>query len=86
MQWQGAGTSSVRELASESPWTWHVAATPSARRSSRPSPSEGPTVTAPVTMGDHGLEIADDIEAKTIVIHQLPRSGGDRLGGPDATE
>jgi arginase len=65
-QWQGAGTSSVRELASEFPFD--VArrgyAVGSAVLEAVLPPSEGPTATAPVTMGDAGLELVDGVEAK----------------------
>lgn len=72
-QWQGAGTSSVRELASEFPFdlarrgyavgTWVLQAV-------LPDHS-GPTVVVPVEMGDRGLDEQDGIEAKTIVLEHL---------------
>ncbi|MCE3556398.1 arginase family protein [Pseudonocardia sp. RS11V-5] len=75
-QWQGAGTSSVRELASEFPFD--VArrgyAVVSAVLDAVLPPHVGPTATAPVTMGDEGLDTADGIEAKAVVVDQLVRA------------
>ncbi len=72
-QWQGAGTSSVRELASEFPFD--VArrgyAVGSAVLAAVLPPHDGPTATVPVTMSDDGLAERDGIEAKTVILAQL---------------
>jgi arginase len=72
-QWQGAGTSSVRELAPEFPFD--VArrgyAVGSAVLEAVLPPHDGPTVTVPVTMSDDGLAERDGIEAKTVILAQL---------------
>lgn len=75
-QWQGAGTSSVEAFASEFPLdvarrsyavgtTVHEAVLP---------PHDGPTVTAPVSMSDDGLEERDGVEAKAVILEQLART------------
>lgn len=72
-QWQGAGTESVRALASEFPFEI-------ARRSYSVGTKvlrailpehDGPTAVVPVDLSDRGLEERDGIEAKTIVLEQL---------------
>jgi arginase len=72
-QWQGAGTSSVRELASEFPFD--VArrgyAVGSAVLEAVLPPHDGPTVAVPITMSDDGLAERDGIEAKTVILAQL---------------
>jgi arginase len=72
-QWQGAGTSSVAELAAEFPFD--VArrgySVGSAVLEAVLPPHDGPTVTAPVTLSDEGLEQRDGIEAKPVVVKQL---------------
>ena len=75
-QWQGAGTSSVRELASEFPFD--VArrgyAVGSAVLGAVLPANDGPTAIAPVTFGDEGLEERDGVEAKKVVVQQLARA------------
>ncbi|SNY55032.1 arginase family protein [Paractinoplanes atraurantiacus] len=72
-QWQGAGTSSVRELAPEFPFD--VArrgyAVGSAVLEAVLPAHEGPTDSVPVAMNDFGLDLRDGIEAKEAVIAQL---------------
>jgi arginase len=72
-QWQGAGTSSVRELASEFPFD--VArrgyAVGSAVLEAVLPPHESPTATAPVAMGDDGLDLVDGVSAKAVIVDQL---------------
>src|ERR671933_803915 len=74
-QWQGCGTSSVRELAAEFPFD--VArrgyAVGSAVLDAVLPASDGPTATVPIRFGDEGLEERDGIEAKTVVVEQLAR-------------
>ena len=75
-QWRGAGTSSVRELASEFPSD--VArrgyAVGSAVLEAVLPPHDGPTVTVPVAMSDDGLAERDGVEAKTVILDQLARA------------
>jgi hypothetical protein len=75
-QWQGAGTSSVRSLASEFPFD--VArrryAVGSAVLKTVLPPHDGPTAAVPVETGDVGLEKLDGIEAKRTVVDQLGRA------------
>ena len=75
-QWQGAGTSSVRQLAAEFPF--EVArrgyAVGTAVLDAILPPADGLTTTAPVAMGDEGLELVDGVEAKAVVVDQLARS------------
>jgi arginase len=75
-QWQGAGTSSVLDLASEFPLD--VArrgyAVGSAVLEEILPPHDGPTAPAPVVMGDEGLDLVDGIEAKAVVVDQLARA------------
>jgi arginase len=75
-QWQGAGTSSVEAFASEFPL--HVArrgyAVGAAVLEAVLPPHDGPTVTAPVTMSDDGLEERDGVEAKVVILAQLERA------------
>jgi arginase len=75
-QWQGAGTSSVAALAPEFPFdiARRGYAVGSAVLQAVLPPHDGPTVTAPVTLTDEGLEERDGIEAKSIVIEQLARA------------
>jgi arginase len=72
-QWQGAGTSSVEAFASEFPLD--VArrgyAVGTAVLEAVLGPHDGPTVTAPVSMSDVGLEERDGVEAKAAVLEQL---------------
>ena len=72
-QWQGGGTSSVRELAPELPFDvarrgYAVGA--AVLEATLPS-HDGPTASVPVTMTDDGLEKRDGIEAKAVVLAQL---------------
>ena len=75
-QWQGAGTSSVRELAPEFPF--EVArrgyAVGSAVLAAVLPAHDGPTATAPVAMDDGGLALRDGIEAKDAVVTQLAQA------------
>jgi arginase len=72
-QWQGAGSSSVRELAPEFPFD--VArrgyAVGAAVLEAVLPPHDGPTALAPVTMSDDGIEERDGVEAKAVVLEQL---------------
>jgi arginase len=72
-QWQGAGTSSVRNLAPEFPFD--VArrgyAVGSAVLEAVLPPHDGPTAAVPVAMDDTGLAERDGIEAKDVVLAQL---------------
>jgi arginase len=72
-QWQGAGTSSVTELASEFPFgiACRGYAVGSAVLAAILPPNQGPVATAPVTFSDEGLEERDGIEAKTVILGQL---------------
>jgi arginase len=72
-QWQGAGTSSVSELAAEFPFD-------AARRGYAVGSTvlaavlpalDGPTAAVPVAMDDGGLELRDGIEAKDAIVAQL---------------
>jgi arginase len=62
-QWQGAGTSSVRELAPEFPFdvACRGYAVGSAVLAAVLPAGDGPTATAPVAMDDAGLEVRDGI-------------------------
>jgi arginase len=77
-QWQAAGTSSVRDLASEFPFD--VArrgyAVGSAVLEAVLPLHEGPTATAPVAVGDEGLDLVDGVEAKAVIVDQLARAFG----------
>jgi arginase len=75
-QWQGGGTPSVRELASEFPFDVgrRGYAVGSAVLAAVLPPHDGPTVTAPVAMTDEGLEERDGVEAKAVVLEQLVRA------------
>ena len=77
-QWQGAGTSSVRALASEFPF--EVArrgyAVGSAVLAAVLPPNQGPTATVPIAMGEEGLERVDGVEAKAVLLEQLARALG----------
>jgi arginase len=72
-QWQGAGISSVADLAAEFPID--VArrgyAVGSAVLQAVLPANDGPTVTVPVTMSDAGLAERDGVEAKVVVRDQL---------------
>jgi arginase len=72
-QWQGAGTSSVRELAAEFPFdiARRGYSVGSAVLDAILPPHEGPTTTAPVSLGDEGLDLVDGVEAKTVLFDQL---------------
>jgi arginase len=75
-QWQGAGTSSVRELAPEFPFD--VArrgyAVGSAVLGAVLPANDGPTAAAPVAMDDAGLDLRDGIEAKDVILTQLAQA------------
>lgn len=75
-QWQGAGTSSVRELASEFPFD--VArrgyAVGGAVLEAVLPAHDGPVATAPVAMNNEGLDLVDGIEAKAVIVDQLARA------------
>jgi arginase len=75
-QWQGAGTSSVRELAPEFPFD--VArrgyAVGSAVLAAVLPDHDGPTGAVPVAMDDTGLELREGIEAKEVIVAQLARA------------
>ena len=79
-QWQGAGTSSMRELASEFPFD--VArrgyAVGSAVLEAILPPHDGPTAAAPATMSAEGLDLVDGVSAKAVIVDQLARAAGDR--------
>ncbi len=72
-QWQGAGTSSVQQFASEFPFD--VArrgyAVGSAVLEAVLPPHRGPTATVPVSMTNEGLAQSDGVEAKAVVVEQL---------------
>ena len=74
--WQGAGTSSVRELAPEFPFD--VArrgyAVGTAVLAAVLPEHDGPTAAAPVAMGGEGLELRDGIEAKDVIVRQLAQA------------
>ncbi|MBK7821596.1 MAG: arginase family protein [Tessaracoccus sp.] len=72
-QWQGAGSSSVRALASEFPFgvaRRGYAVGTSVLQAILPE-HEGPTAVVPTEMGDRGLAERDGIEAKDVVLEQL---------------
>jgi arginase len=75
-QWQGAGTASIQELAPEFPFA--VArrgyAVGSAVLAAVLPANQGPTAAAPVAMDDTGLELADGIEAKQVILTQLAQA------------
>jgi arginase len=75
-QWQGAGTVSVQELASEFPFDVgrRGYAVGSAVLEAVLPPHDGPTVTVPVNMTNEGLAQRDGVEAKAILIEQLIRA------------
>ena len=75
-QWQGAGTSSVRELAPEFPFdiARRGYAVGSAVLQAVLPANDGPTVTVPVTMSDAGLAERDGVEAKAVILAQLARA------------
>lgn len=72
-QWQGVGSTSVRDLASEFPFD--VArrgySVGSAVLDAILPPTDGPSATVAVPMDDAGLEMVDGIEAKTVVLAEL---------------
>jgi len=72
-QWQGAGTSSVTELASEFPFgvARRGYAVGSAVLAAILPPHDGPVATAPVSFDDEDLAERDGIEAKTVIVRQL---------------
>lgn len=72
-QWQGAGTSSVRELLPELPLdvARRAYSVGTAVLTAVLPPHDGPTAVVPVTMGDEDLEELDGVEAKTVVLRQL---------------
>jgi arginase len=75
-QWQGAGSPSVQALAPEFPF--EVArrgyAVGSAVLAAVLPANQGPTAAAPVAMDDTGLELADGIEAKQVILTQLAQA------------
>jgi arginase len=75
-QWQGAGTASVQALAPEFPF--EVArrgyAVGSAVLAAVLPANQGPTAAAPVAMNDAGLELADGIGAKQVILSQLAQA------------
>jgi arginase len=77
-QWQGGGTSSVRELASEFPFD--VArrgyAVGSTVLAAVLPPHHGPSAAVPVSMLNEDLEERDGIEAKTVILDQLTQALG----------
>jgi arginase len=77
-QWQGGGTPSVRELASEFPFD--VArrgyAVGSTVLAAVLPPHDGPSAVVPVSMSNEGLEERDGIEAKTVILDQLAQALG----------
>jgi arginase len=75
-QWQGGGTVSVQQLASEFPLDIgrRGYAVGSAVLEAVLPPHEGPTASVPVTMTDEGLAERDGMEAKVIVLEQLARA------------
>ncbi len=75
-QWQGVGTVSVQEFASEFPFDVgrRGYAVGSAVLQAVLPPHDGPTVTVPVSMTNDGLVQRDGVEAKAIVIEQLVRA------------
>jgi arginase len=72
-QWQGGGTSSIREFASEFPLdaARRGYAVGSAVLEAILPPHDGPSPTVPVTMSDAGLEERGGVEAKTVILEQL---------------
>jgi arginase len=77
-QWQGGGTPSVRELASEFPFAiarrgYAVGSTVLAAVL---PPHDGPSAVVPVSMSNEGLEERDGIEAKTVILDQLAQALG----------
>jgi arginase len=75
-QWQGAGTSSVQALAPEFPFELarRGYAVGSAVLAAVLPVNQGPTAAVPVAMDDTGLELADGIEAKQVILTQLARA------------
>jgi len=78
-QWQGAGSSSVRQFTTEFPFdVGRRGYAVGAKVLEAVLPEhDGPTAVVPVEMGDRGLEERDDIEAKAIVLEQLRAAVGD---------
>lgn len=72
-QWQGAGPSSVRALATELPFEQarrgYVVG--SAVLEAILPPGRGPTATVPIAMGDEGLEEVGGVEVKSVLHQQL---------------
>ena len=72
-QWQGAGSTSVRDLAPEFPFD--VArrgyTVGSAVLDAILPPTDGPSATVAVPMDDAGLETVDGVEAKSVVLAEL---------------
>jgi arginase len=75
-QWQGGGTVSVQQLASEFPLDIgrRGYAVGSAVLEAVLPPHDGPTASVPVSMTDEGLAERDGMEAKAIVVEQLTRA------------
>lgn len=72
-QWQGAGSTSVRELTSEFPFEVgrRAYAVGAAVLEAVLPPTSGPSETVLVPMDDAGLEIVDGVEAKSVILAQL---------------
>ena len=72
-QWQGGGTVSVQQLASEFPLDIgrRGYAVGSVVLEAVLPPHDGPTASVPVSMTDEGLAERDGMEAKAIVVEQL---------------
>lgn len=72
-QWQGAGSSSVRELIPEFPFDVgrRAYAVGSVVLDAVLPATAGPSVTVPVPMDDAGLGIVDGVEAKSVVLAEL---------------
>src|SRR5215471_291486 len=75
-QWQGAGTSSVRELAPEFAFDTarRAYAVGSAILAAILPGHDGPTAVVPVAMDQVGLQTRDGIEAKDAILSQLARA------------
>jgi arginase len=75
-QWQGAGTSSVRELASEFPLRRGAARLRRRLRGSRSHPAapRRPHRDRTSHQGDDGLDLIDGVEAKAVIVDQLTRA------------
>lgn len=72
-QWQGAGTSSIRQFSEDIPYeAFRKGYTVGTKVMEAVLPAhDGPTATVPVAMDDAGTEQRDGIEAKGVVLSQL---------------